>query len=216
MPRSRGARRARHCRPAWGPARRPAESRGRALCANPRSRRASRRVREPSASRPVAQRRARRLHSPAAARGTRAGQSRRCARFRTYPAPSRVEPAPRRRGSVARWRSRGARRRARRLRDGAGIVTLVEGPAFAISLASGDMEAGFPHGVFYRDTRFLSELCLRVNGDGPNPSPRRRLIRSAPPSCHGASRVRALLTLRCWSSATGTWAGACARTSPCN
>ena len=55
------------------------------------------------------------------------------------------------------------------LRDAAGVVTLVEGPAFAISLASGDMEAGFPHGLFYRDTRFLSELCLRVNGDWPEP-----------------------------------------------
>jgi glycogen debranching enzyme len=55
------------------------------------------------------------------------------------------------------------------LRDGAGVVTLVEGPAFAISRSSGDMEAGFPHGLFYRDTRFLSELCLRVNGDWPEP-----------------------------------------------
>src|SRR4051794_22225359 len=55
------------------------------------------------------------------------------------------------------------------LRDGAGVVTLVEGPAFAISLASGDMEAGVPHGLFYRDTRFLSELRLRVNGDWPEP-----------------------------------------------
>src|SRR5215213_3356360 len=53
------------------------------------------------------------------------------------------------------------------LREGAGIVTLVEGPAFAISGSSGDMEAGFPHGLFYRDTRFLSELCLRVSGDWP-------------------------------------------------
>jgi glycogen debranching enzyme len=55
------------------------------------------------------------------------------------------------------------------LREGAGVVTLIEGPAFAISHASGDVEAGFPHGLFYRDTRFLSELCLRVNGDWPEP-----------------------------------------------
>jgi glycogen debranching enzyme len=48
-----------------------------------------------------------------------------------------------------------------------GVVTLVEGPAFAISLPSGDMLPGFPHGVFFRDTRFLSELRLRVNGQWP-------------------------------------------------
>jgi glycogen debranching enzyme len=48
-------------------------------------------------------------------------------------------------------------------------ITLVEGPAFAISSTSGDMLAGFPHGVFFRDTRFLSELSLRVNGQRPEP-----------------------------------------------
>jgi glycogen debranching enzyme len=50
-----------------------------------------------------------------------------------------------------------------------GTVTLVEGQAFCISLASGDILAGLPHGVFYRDTRFLSELRLRVNGRSPEP-----------------------------------------------
>jgi glycogen debranching enzyme len=50
-----------------------------------------------------------------------------------------------------------------------GVVTLVEGPAFAISLPSGDMLPGFPHGLFFRDTRFLSELRLRVNGKWPEP-----------------------------------------------
>ena len=50
-----------------------------------------------------------------------------------------------------------------------GVVTLVEGPAFAISLPSGDMLPGFPHGLFFRDTRFLSELRLRVNGQWPEP-----------------------------------------------
>ncbi|HXY94252.1 MAG TPA: glycogen debranching N-terminal domain-containing protein [Acidimicrobiia bacterium] len=48
-------------------------------------------------------------------------------------------------------------------------VTLVEGPAFAISLPSGDMLPGFPHGLFFRDTRFLSEFRLRVNGQWPEP-----------------------------------------------
>lgn len=50
-----------------------------------------------------------------------------------------------------------------------GAVTLVEGLAFAISLPSGDMVPGFPHGLFFRDTRFLSELRLRVNGQWPEP-----------------------------------------------
>ena len=50
-----------------------------------------------------------------------------------------------------------------------GVVTLVEGPAFSISLTSGDMAPGFPHGLFFRDTRFLSELRLRVNGQWPEP-----------------------------------------------
>jgi glycogen debranching enzyme len=55
------------------------------------------------------------------------------------------------------------------LGGGRGIVTLVEGPAFAISAASGDFEPGFAHGLFFRDMRFLSELCLRVNGGWPEP-----------------------------------------------
>src|SRR6266567_8577419 len=48
-------------------------------------------------------------------------------------------------------------------------MTLVEGPSFAISLSSGDMVPGFAHGLFYRDTRFLSELRLRVNEQWPEP-----------------------------------------------
>ncbi len=50
-----------------------------------------------------------------------------------------------------------------------GSVTLVEGSAFCISLASGDMMASHPHGLFFRDTRFLNELSLKVNGDWPEP-----------------------------------------------
>ena len=46
-------------------------------------------------------------------------------------------------------------------------VTLVEGSAFAISDSSGNMAPGAPHGLFFRDTRFLSELDLRVNGRYP-------------------------------------------------
>ena len=45
-----------------------------------------------------------------------------------------------------------------------GAVTLVEGSAFVISGRSGDMSPTLPQGLFFRDTRFLSRLELRVNG----------------------------------------------------
>jgi glycogen debranching enzyme len=48
-----------------------------------------------------------------------------------------------------------------------GAVTLVEGSSFAISTSAGDMLPGNPHGLFFRDTRFLSELRLRVNDEWP-------------------------------------------------
>ena len=50
-----------------------------------------------------------------------------------------------------------------------GTVTLVEGSAFAISGRSGDMVAGTPHGIFFRDTRFLSRFELRINGQQAEP-----------------------------------------------
>lgn len=50
-----------------------------------------------------------------------------------------------------------------------GTVTLVEGPAFCISGRTGNMHASFPEGLFFRDTRFLSEMELRVNGQVPEP-----------------------------------------------
>src|SRR5262249_10339538 len=52
---------------------------------------------------------------------------------------------------------------------GDGTVTLVEGQAFCISSTSGDILPGLPHGVFYRDTRFLSDLRVRLNGCWPEP-----------------------------------------------
>ena len=55
------------------------------------------------------------------------------------------------------------------LDDGLGLVTLVEGSTFGISLPSGDMLGGFPHGLFHRDTRFLSTMRLRINGEWPEP-----------------------------------------------
>ncbi|MEO7837015.1 MAG: glycogen debranching N-terminal domain-containing protein [Acidimicrobiales bacterium] len=45
-----------------------------------------------------------------------------------------------------------------------GIVTLVQGSAFCISARSGDISPDAPHGLFFRDNRFLSRLELRVNG----------------------------------------------------
>ncbi|MDP8987735.1 MAG: hypothetical protein M3N11_05235, partial [Actinomycetota bacterium] len=43
-------------------------------------------------------------------------------------------------------------------------VTLVEGSTFCISGGAGDIEAGMTHGLFFRDTRFVSCLELRLNG----------------------------------------------------
>ncbi|MFI5041411.1 MAG: glycogen debranching N-terminal domain-containing protein [Acidimicrobiales bacterium] len=48
-----------------------------------------------------------------------------------------------------------------------GLVTLVEGSSFCISMGSGDMARDAPHGLFFRDTRFLSELDVRVNHQVP-------------------------------------------------
>lgn len=50
-----------------------------------------------------------------------------------------------------------------------GSVTLVEGSAFCISAHSGDLVPGVPHGLFFRDTRYLSELRVRMNGAPPEP-----------------------------------------------
>jgi len=50
-----------------------------------------------------------------------------------------------------------------------GVVTLVEGSSFCISSMSGDFVAGSPHGLFFRDTRFLSRLELRLNHQLPEP-----------------------------------------------
>ena len=46
----------------------------------------------------------------------------------------------------------------------AGTVTLVQGSSFCISSRSGDMLPDRTHGLFFRDTRFLSRFELRING----------------------------------------------------
>ena len=48
-------------------------------------------------------------------------------------------------------------------------VTLVEGSAFCISDGNGDIRPGTPQGLFFRDTRLVSTLRLRVNGAPPDP-----------------------------------------------
>ena len=48
-----------------------------------------------------------------------------------------------------------------------GAVTLVEGSSFCISASSGDIVPSAPHGLFVADTRFLSRLTLRINGQEP-------------------------------------------------
>lgn len=48
-------------------------------------------------------------------------------------------------------------------------ITLVEGTCFAISTTAGEMAAGQAHGLFYRDTRFLSGLTVRLDGELPEP-----------------------------------------------
>ena len=46
-------------------------------------------------------------------------------------------------------------------------VTMVEGSAFMICAPDGDVSPLSAEGFFFRDTRFLSRLELRVNGQRP-------------------------------------------------
>lgn len=50
-----------------------------------------------------------------------------------------------------------------------GAVTLVEGQTFCLSGRTGDMSAGFPHGLFVLDTRVLSRWELHVGGHSVEP-----------------------------------------------
>jgi glycogen debranching enzyme len=51
----------------------------------------------------------------------------------------------------------------------ADTLTLVDESTFCISDHSGDVMPEHPQGLFVRDTRFVSELRLRVNGNRPEP-----------------------------------------------
>lgn len=50
-----------------------------------------------------------------------------------------------------------------------GLLTLVEGSAFALSTPSGDMDPRFSDGLFFLDTRMLSKWILEVDGECPEP-----------------------------------------------
>jgi glycogen debranching enzyme len=50
-----------------------------------------------------------------------------------------------------------------------GPVTLVEGSSFCLSGRSGDIRPDLPEGLFFLDTRLLSDWQLRVNGLRPEP-----------------------------------------------
>src|SRR5258708_19646557 len=67
-----------------------------------------------------------------------------------------------------------------------GIVTLVEGSAFCISSRSGEIDPARPQGLFFRDTRFVSELRCTLNGMSPEP-----LAATAPDPFSGVFVLRA-------------------------
>jgi glycogen debranching enzyme len=52
---------------------------------------------------------------------------------------------------------------------GSGLVTVLEETTFCISEASGDIVPGGAQGLFFRDTRFISRLELRLDGELPEP-----------------------------------------------
>lgn len=56
-----------------------------------------------------------------------------------------------------------------RLGSCADTVTLVEGSTFCLSDRRGDIVAGRPHGLFFRDARMLSKWELRIDGQPPEP-----------------------------------------------
>jgi glycogen debranching enzyme len=45
-----------------------------------------------------------------------------------------------------------------------GVVTLLDGSEFLVTGSSGDIASGTPHGLFFLDSRFLSEWSLTVDG----------------------------------------------------
>ena len=70
---------------------------------------------------------------------------------------------------------------------GGGPVTLVEGTSFCLSGRSGDIRPDLPEGLFFLDTRLLSDWQLRVNGLRPEPL---AVTADGPESATFVSRVK--------------------------
>jgi glycogen debranching enzyme len=89
-------------------------------------------------------------------------------------------------------------------------VTLVAGTSFCLSARDGDLEPGALHGLFHRDTRFLSGWQLRINGSRPevlstiSPGPfSARFVCRLPPPVGLADST--LLVIRTRSVGEGMW-----------
>src|SRR5258708_11169495 len=54
-------------------------------------------------------------------------------------------------------------------RPGSGLITLLEETAFCICESAGDIQPGGAQGLFFRDTRFISRLELRLDREPPEP-----------------------------------------------
>ena len=70
---------------------------------------------------------------------------------------------------------------------GPGAVTLVQGTSFCLSSANGDMSGKQPHGLFFQDTRYISDWNLTVDG-----LPVEALSSTTPEPFHGVFIGRAL------------------------
>ena len=64
-----------------------------------------------------------------------------------------------------------------------GIVTLVEGSSVLHLEPLGEIDPARPQGLFFRDTRFISELRCTLNGSNPEPLAATAPIRSVVCSC---------------------------------
>ncbi len=81
-----------------------------------------------------------------------------------------------------------------------GVVTLVQGSAFCISGRDGDVSRGTSQGLFFRDTRFMSGLDVRINGENPEVLAAERtapfsatfVLRSVPPAGRADSTLMLL------------------------
>ena len=70
---------------------------------------------------------------------------------------------------------------------GTGTLVLVEGDSFCISAVNGDIRPGAAHGLFDRDTRFLSQLELMLNDEWVQPL---SLLPSTPFSAGALGRMK--------------------------